>query len=104
MPADRIENMSNEVGIGVIGTGFARKVQLPAFANCEGARIVSIASGSLANAETAAREFGAEHFTADWRETVLHHGVDLICMTTPPKLHREMVLCALDNQKHILAE
>lgn len=104
MPADRIENMSNKVGIGVIGTGFARKVQLPAFANCEGAEIVSIASGSLANAKSAAREFDAEHFTADWRETVSHPGVDLVCMTTPPNLHREMVLFALDNQKHIIAE
>lgn len=92
------------IGIGVIGTGFARRVQLPAFAACGGARIASIASGSLANAEGAAEEFGAEHFTADWRETAAHPGVDLVCITTPPNLHREMVLFALENKKHILAE
>ena len=92
------------IGIGFIGTGFARKVQMPAFAACEGARIVSVASGSSANAESAAREFGAEHFTADWRETISHPEVDLVCITTPPKLHRAMVLLAVERGKHILAE
>ena len=92
------------IGIGVIGTGFARKVQMPAFAACEGARIVSIASGSAANAENAAREFGAKHFTSDWRETVAHPDVDLVCITTPPKLHRDMVLFAVERGKHVLAE
>ncbi len=92
------------IGIGIIGTGFARKVQMPAFAACEGARIVSIASGSATNAENAAREFGVEHFTSDWRETVAHPDVELVCITTPPKLHRDMVLFAVEQRKHILAE
>lgn len=92
------------VGIGFIGTGFARKTQMPSFAACDGAKIVSVASGSAANAENAAKQFGAEHFTSDWRETASHPGVDLVCITTPPNLHREMVLFTLDHKKHILAE
>ena len=92
------------VGVGFIGTGFARKVQMPAFAACDGARIVSVASGSLANARSAAEAFGAERFTGDWRETVEHPDVDLICITTPPVLHREMTLAALEHGKHVLCE
>lgn len=94
----------NTVGVGVIGTGFARKVQMPALAACEGAKIVSVASGSAANAEAAAREFGADHFTADWRETAGHPDVDLLLITTPPSMHREMVLFAVEHRKHVLAE
>src|SRR5438105_116383 len=45
------------IGIGIIGTGFARTTQLPAFRACEGARVVAIASGHRENAERAAREF-----------------------------------------------
>ena len=93
-----------DVGIGFIGTGFARTVQMPAFAACEGARLVSVASGSAENAEKAAKEFGVEHFTGDWRETVEHPEVDLVCITTPPNLHKEMVLAALERGKHVLAE
>lgn len=96
--------MANSVGIGFIGTGFARRVQIPAFQACKNAQIVSIASGSLANAKATAKEFGAEHFTDNWQETVERPDVDLVCITTPPNLHREMVLAALATGKHVLAE
>ncbi len=96
--------MSKKVGIGIIGTGFARRVQIPAFLACEGVEIVSVASGSIENARTTAEECGAAHFTSDWRETVAREDVDLVCITTPPNLHREMTLAAIENGKHILCE
>lgn len=94
----------DRIRIGIIGSGFARKVQIPAFQACEGVEIVSIASANLANARTAAEEFGISHHTADWRETVSRDDVDLVCITTPPKLHREMTLAAIENRKHVLCE
>jgi predicted dehydrogenase len=96
--------MTKESGIGFIGTGFARSVQIPAFMACNGARLISVSSGSPGKAETVAKEFGIQHFTDDWRETVAHPDVDLVCITTPPNLHREMVLFAIESGKHILAE
>lgn len=96
--------MKQKVKIGVIGTGFARNVQIPAFLACEGAEIASVASGSLSNAEATANQFGIDHFTDDWRETVSRQDVDLICITTPPNLHYEMTLVALENRKHVLCE
>lgn len=94
----------DRVGIGLIGTGFAKKVQLPAFMACEGAFIASVSSGSFENARATAEEFGIGHFSADWRETVVHPDVDLVCITTPPNLHREMTLFAVEHGKHILCE
>ncbi|MBP7376409.1 MAG: Gfo/Idh/MocA family oxidoreductase [Pyrinomonadaceae bacterium] len=96
--------MSKTVGIGIIGTGFARRVQIPAFLACANTRIASVASGSLENAKETAKECGAEHFTADWRETAARDDVDLVCITTPPNLHREMTLAAIEHGKHILCE
>ena len=96
--------MAKTIGIGVIGTGFARKVQIPAFLACEGVKIVSVASGSLANAQATAVECGAEHFTSDWRETVARGDVDLVLITTPPNLHREMTLASISAGKHVLCE
>jgi predicted dehydrogenase len=93
-----------KVGVGMIGTGFARKVQLPAFAACENASVVSIASGKLENAKSAAEEFGIGHFTGDWRETASRDDVDLVCITTPPVMHREMALFAIEHGKHVLCE
>ena len=96
--------MAKKVGIGIVGTGFARKVQIPAFKKCENAEIVSVASGSLANAMAAANEYGIGHFTDKWQETVSRDDVDLVCITTPPNLHREMSLFAFEKAKHVLCE
>lgn len=96
--------MKEKIRIGIIGTGFARSTQIPAFQSISEAEIVSVASGSLTNAERTARDFGIQHFTDNWRETVERKDVDLICITTPPILHLEMALFALENDKHILCE
>ena len=77
---------------------------MPCFKACENAKIVSIASGHLKNAESAAREFGVSHLTDNWRETIEKKDVDLICITTPPVLHLEQTLYAIEKGKHILCE
>jgi predicted dehydrogenase len=92
------------IGIGIIGTGFARTTQLPGFAAVEGARLVSVASGRRENAERAAREFGIGHVADDWRGVVEHDDVDLVSIVTPPSTHAEMALAALAAGKAVLCE
>ena len=96
--------MSKSIRIGVIGTGFAKLTQIPAFKHCENAEVVSVASAKRTNAEKVAAEFGIKHFTDNWRETVARDDVDLVSITTPPNLHHEMTLFALDHGKHVLCE
>src|SRR5215470_13427028 len=96
--------MGETVGVGIIGTGFARKVQIPSFLACENARVISVASGHYDNARTTAEEFDIPHYTADWKETAGHDEVDLVCITTPPVYHKEMALFAIERGKHVLCE
>lgn len=96
--------MKKKVGIGIIGTGFARTVQIPSFLKCKDAEIISVASRTLENAKRTAKEFGIAHFTDNWRETIENKDVDLICITTPPDTHYEMTLHAIELGKHILCE
>lgn len=96
--------MKEKIRIGIIGTGFAKTVQIPAFQKIAGAEVVSVASGHAENAEKVAKEFNVPHWTGDWRETVEKEEVDLICITTPPVFHKEMTLYALEHDKHILCE
>ncbi len=96
--------MKDEVRIGIIGTGFARSTQLPAFNNCTGARLVAIASGHRENAEAVAREFGIAHVEDDWRGVVSRDDVDLVSIVTPVVTHCEMALAALDAGKAVLCE
>src|SRR6185436_10583188 len=92
------------VGIGIVGTGFARTTQIPGFRDCMGAKIVSIASRNRERAEAVAKEFGIEHVAADWQELVVHPDVDLVSIVTPPSTHMEITLAALDQRKAVLCE
>jgi predicted dehydrogenase len=92
------------VGIGIIGTGFARTTQIPGFRDCMGAKVVAIASRSRERAEVIAKEFGIEHVAADWQELVAHKDVDLVSIVTPPSTHMEITLAALDQHKAVLCE
>ncbi|HEX8290321.1 MAG TPA: Gfo/Idh/MocA family oxidoreductase [Pyrinomonadaceae bacterium] len=98
--------MTNErtIGVGIVGTGFARTTQLPAWAGCEGARLVAVASGRRENAEAAAREFGVPFVAGDWREVAAHPEVDLVSIVTPPVTHAEMAAGALEAGKAVLCE
>jgi len=92
------------VGIGIIGTGFARTTQIPGFRDCMGTKIVGIASRNRERAEAVAKEFGIEYVADDWQELVAHNDVDLVSVVTPPSTHMEITLAALDQRKAVLCE
>jgi predicted dehydrogenase len=92
------------VGIGIVGTGFARTTQIPGFRDCMGARIVGIASRNRERAEAVAKEFGIEHVASNWQELVTHPDIDLVSIVTPPATHMEITLAALDQRKAVLCE
>ncbi len=94
----------DSIGIGIIGSGFARSTQIPAFRACEGARVVAIASARRKRAEGVAREFGIPFVGDDWREVVERADVDLVSIVTPPATHLEMTLAALSQGKAVLCE
>src|SRR5438132_4368330 len=94
----------SDIGIGIIGAGFARTTQIPGFKNCDGARVVAIASGHREHAEKIAREFDIEYVESDWRALVGRDDVDLVSIVTPPVKHCEMTLAALENGKAVLCE
>ena len=92
------------VGIGIVGTGFARTTQIPGFRDCMGAKVVAIASGRRERAEVVANEFGIEHVADDWQDLVARNDVDLVSIVTPPATHMEITLAALEQRKAVLCE
>lgn len=94
----------DSIRIGIIGTGFARSTQIPAFRACPQARIVAIASARHERAGAVAREFEIPFAARDWREVAEHAEVDLVSIVTPPSTHLEMTLHALAHGKAVLCE
>ncbi|MGH7607328.1 MAG: Gfo/Idh/MocA family protein [Gemmatimonadales bacterium] len=92
------------VRIGVIGAGFARRVQLPALAFVPGARATAVASGHRVNAEAVAREFGLAHVFDDGVGLAGSPDVDLVIVSSTPDTHARYAIAALEAGKHVLCE
>ncbi len=96
--------MSQTINIGLIGTGFARRVMLPAFQAIEGVQITAICSGRRESAEAAAREHGIPGVYTDYEEMLERENLDLVAIVTPPVLHHPMTMAALERKIHVLCE
>ena len=88
--------------VGVIGTGWADRVQIPAF-QAAGLQVTMIASRDRARAQDVAERHGVAHGVGDWHE-LLDADVDLVSITSPPTLHAEQAAAALAAGKHVLCE
>jgi predicted dehydrogenase len=92
------------VRIGIIGTGFAQRVQLPGLRLVSGAQVTAIASGRRANAEAVAAEFGIPRVYDDGTELAQSPDVDLVVVSSTPPSHARCAIAALEAGKHVLCE
>ncbi len=92
------------IGVGVIGTGFGVRVQIPVWARTPGARVVAVCSHDAARAHAVAERFGIPHATTDPRQLAQLPDVDLVSVVTPPYLHHDGVIAAIEAGKHVLCE
>jgi len=101
-----------DIGIGVIGFGWMGQAHsrayrdIPVYFADSGIRprLVSVADSVPARVELATSNFGFENATLDWRELVARDDVDLVDITAPNALHRELVEAAAAAGKHIACE
>lgn len=92
------------VRIGIIGTGFARRVQLPGLKLVSGVKVTAVASGKRANADAVARDFGIPHVFDDGAELARSGEADLVIVSSTPDTHLRFGLAALDAGCHVLCE
>ena len=102
---------AKELGIGIIGTGFmgkahafAYRAALAAFPDIPVPRLEMIADVDEALASKAAHQYGFARSSADWRALVNDPRIDVVSITTPNTLHKEMALAAIAAGKHVHCE
>lgn len=87
--------------VGIIGTGWGARVQVPAFREA-GLEIAAIFGHNPERAHRVARELDIKSFD-DWR-ALIDSDLDLVTVVTPPSEHLKMATAALNAGKHVLCE
>ncbi len=95
---------SGALGVAVLGTGFGATVHIPALKYVEGVEIVAVVSRRADRAKAAADRHGIPTASTDWRDVINDPKVDAVVVATPPYLHHQMVIAALEAGKHVLCE
>jgi predicted dehydrogenase len=101
-----------EIGIGVIGFGWMGQAHsrayrdIPVYYPESGIkpRLVAVADNVPARLELAKENFGFANAMLDWRELIERDDVDVVDITAPNALHREVVEAAAAAGKHIACE
>ncbi len=104
--------MNKVLRVGMVGYGFMGKMHGHAYRSLgfyydpPPARIElrGIATQSEASWQRAGREDGYFFGTADYRELCARPDVDIIDCCAPNHLHKDVVLCALENEKHVYVD
>ena len=93
-----------KIGIAVIGTGFGKKVHIPAFQDHPKTEVVAVYHRDLEKAKAIASSHNIPHAFNSIDEIVALPEVQGVAISTPPFLHFEMAKIALDAGKHLLLE
>lgn len=99
------------IGIGLIGTGFMGKCHALAYGAAKAVfgdiptpRLELLCETPADKATTMAEQFGFARSTDDWHVLINDPAVDIVCVTTPNKLHAEIAIAALAAGKHVHCE
>jgi predicted dehydrogenase len=95
-----------EVGIGLIGAGFAAAQHARAYRSVRGVKVnlVAVCSRDVNRAERFARQHGFGRACGDYRQVLDHPDVDVVDVCVPNSLHRQVVVEAALAGKEIICE
>src|SRR5690554_5452940 len=97
--------MDKKIKIGMIGAGgIAKSRHLPALLKIEEVELFAVANRRVENAKQVAEEYGFQVVLEHWEEVVRHPKVDAVFICTPPYMHREITIKALEQGKHVFCQ
>jgi myo-inositol 2-dehydrogenase/D-chiro-inositol 1-dehydrogenase len=91
------------INVGFIGAGGIAQTHAAALAHVEGARLVAVSDLVFERAEGVAHQFGATA-VAGLAELLQFSGLDIVYILTPPHVHLEQILAALEVGLPIFCE
>jgi predicted dehydrogenase len=88
---------------GLIGCGGIGMLRAEALGKLSGHSLEAVCDSDSARAQGLAAKYGGRVIN-NWQELVTSGDIDAVIVSTPPSLHMEMTVAALDAGKHVLCE
>src|SRR5574337_1184384 len=106
------QTMQKEIRIGLIGFGQMGRIHsyayrsIPMYYNGQPCAITlkSVCDANETLAKKGIEQAGFESYTTDYRELIARKDIDVINICTPNKMHKDAVIAALKNGKHVYCE
>lgn len=89
--------------VGLIGCGDIGQLRAAAVSGTNSLRLIAASDVDTDRAAAAVSRYGGT-VDSDWRTLVQRENVDAVIVSTPPSLHTEMCIEALNSGKHVLCE
>lgn len=100
-----------DIGVGIIGTGFMGKAHALAYRAVSGIFPLKlrpvlqvVADNDRRAGERAYKQSGFKRVTDDWKDLVADPDVQIVSITAPNSVHKEMALAAIRYGKHVHCE
>ena len=96
--------MSQQLRMGIVGTGIIAQVMAKAIADSATAQLVAVSSRRLETAREFAQEFGVTKAFDSWPQMVEWSGIDAVYLAVPTSVKEEIGVAAAQAGKHVLAD
>lgn len=95
--------VSQPLGVGIVGTGYAAKMRATALKADERSQLVAISGYTSASTIAFSQEFDVT-VSASWTDLVQRPDIDLVMICTINRDHGQIARYALEHGKHVVVE
>lgn len=97
--------MRSRIRVGIIGPGrIACKRHLPALSKIPGVELSIVWGPHVEKTRQIADQYGIPRVVEQWQDVAESSDVDMVVVATPPILHAEATIAALNAGKHVLCQ
>ena len=98
--------MANAIGtgVGIVGTGFGRRVHYPAWSAIQGVEVLGIAGRNSERASGISRDLGLAITEGTLDSLISSSEVEIVVVAVPPVSQPGLINAALEAGKHVFAE
>lgn len=96
----------NTVTVGLVGGGYAAHLHCGAYKKVSGVnvRLKTIVDIDINKAKEISKKYNFENAISSYDDLLKDDEIDIIDIVTPPYLHKDMIIKAVNSEKHIICE